>query len=84
MLKTPMGRNGLATDVADAVLFFATATRFITGQLLAVDGGLGPELGAGGWSGLHRACPAGDCGPRGKDGKSGPQIVGALLHAGFF
>ncbi len=41
VLKTPMGRNGLATDVADAVLFFATATRFITGQLLAVDGGLG-------------------------------------------
>ncbi len=39
--KTPMGRNGRATDVAEAVLFFATATRFITGQLLAVDGGLG-------------------------------------------
>ncbi len=39
--KTPMGRNGLAADVADAVLFFATTTRFITGQLLAVDGGLG-------------------------------------------
>lgn len=39
--KTPMGRNGRAADVADAVLFFATATRFITGQLLAVDGGLG-------------------------------------------
>ena len=40
-LKTPMGRNGSAEDVAAAVLFFATAPSFITGQLLAVDGGLG-------------------------------------------
>jgi 3-oxoacyl-[acyl-carrier protein] reductase/pteridine reductase len=39
--KTPMGRNGRAEDVAAAVLFFATAPSFITGQLLAVDGGLG-------------------------------------------
>jgi NAD(P)-dependent dehydrogenase (short-subunit alcohol dehydrogenase family) len=39
--KTPMGRNGSAEDVAAAVLFFATAPSFITGQLLAVDGGLG-------------------------------------------
>jgi NAD(P)-dependent dehydrogenase (short-subunit alcohol dehydrogenase family) len=39
--KTPMGRNGAATDVAQAVLFFATGPRFITGQVLAVDGGLG-------------------------------------------
>ncbi len=39
--KTPMKRNGRAEDVSEAVLFFATATRFITGQLLAVDGGLG-------------------------------------------
>jgi NAD(P)-dependent dehydrogenase (short-subunit alcohol dehydrogenase family) len=39
--KTPMQRNGTAADVADAVLFFATAPHFITGQLLAVDGGLG-------------------------------------------
>lgn len=39
--KTPMARNGRAADVAEAVLFFATATRFITGQLLTVDGGLG-------------------------------------------
>ena len=28
-------------DVAAAVLFFATAPRFITGQILSVDGGLG-------------------------------------------
>lgn len=39
--KTPMQRNGTAADVAAAVLFFATAPSFITGQLLAVDGGLG-------------------------------------------
>jgi len=39
--KTPMGRNGAANDVAQAVLFFATATQFITGQILTVDGGLG-------------------------------------------
>jgi NAD(P)-dependent dehydrogenase (short-subunit alcohol dehydrogenase family) len=40
-LKTPMQRNGRAEDVAAAVLFFATGPHFITGQLLAVDGGLG-------------------------------------------
>jgi NAD(P)-dependent dehydrogenase (short-subunit alcohol dehydrogenase family) len=39
--KTPMRQNGTAEDVADAVLFFATGPHFITGQLLAVDGGLG-------------------------------------------
>jgi NAD(P)-dependent dehydrogenase (short-subunit alcohol dehydrogenase family) len=40
-LKTPMQRNGRAEDVAAAVLFFATGPHFITGQLVAVDGGLG-------------------------------------------
>jgi 3-oxoacyl-[acyl-carrier protein] reductase/pteridine reductase len=39
--RTPMGRNGTAKDVAAAVLFFATAPHFITGQLMTVDGGLG-------------------------------------------
>jgi NAD(P)-dependent dehydrogenase (short-subunit alcohol dehydrogenase family) len=39
--RTPMQRNGSAEDVAAAVLFFATAPHFITGQLIAVDGGLG-------------------------------------------
>jgi 3-oxoacyl-[acyl-carrier protein] reductase/pteridine reductase len=39
--RTPMRRNGTAEDVAAAVLFFATGPHFITGQLLAVDGGLG-------------------------------------------
>ncbi len=39
--KTPMKRNGTAEDVAQAVLFFATSSEFITGQILTVDGGLG-------------------------------------------
>jgi NAD(P)-dependent dehydrogenase (short-subunit alcohol dehydrogenase family) len=39
--QTPMQRNGSDQDVAAAVLFFATAPQFITGQILAVDGGLG-------------------------------------------
>lgn len=39
--KTPMKRNGTVEDVAAAVLFFATAPHFITGQILTVDGGLG-------------------------------------------
>jgi 3-oxoacyl-[acyl-carrier protein] reductase/pteridine reductase len=40
-LKTPMRRNGSVEDVAQAVLFFAAGPHFITGQVLAVDGGLG-------------------------------------------
>lgn len=39
--KTPMERNGDASDVAQAVLFFAAGPHFITGQTLGVDGGLG-------------------------------------------
>jgi len=39
--QTPMGRNGSAADVAAAVMFFAAAPHFVTGQVLAVDGGLG-------------------------------------------
>ena len=39
--QTPMGRNGRGEEIARAVLFFATAPQFITGQILAVDGGLG-------------------------------------------
>ena len=39
--RTPMRRNGTAEDVAQAVLFFATGPGFVTGQILAVDGGLG-------------------------------------------
>jgi pteridine reductase len=39
--KAPMRRNGTADEVAAAVLFFAAGPAFITGQILAVDGGLG-------------------------------------------
>lgn len=41
--KTPMRRNGTAADVVRAVMFFATSPQFITGQVVAVDGGLGLE-----------------------------------------
>jgi NAD(P)-dependent dehydrogenase (short-subunit alcohol dehydrogenase family) len=39
--QTPMGRAGAASDIAAAVMFFAAAPHFITGQVLVVDGGLG-------------------------------------------
>lgn len=39
--QTPMQRNGTADDVAAAVMFFAAAPHFVTGQILVVDGGLG-------------------------------------------
>ena len=39
--RTPMRRNGTADDIAQAVLFFAAGPHFVTGQILAVDGGLG-------------------------------------------
>ena len=39
--QTPMQRNGQGEEVAAAVLFLAAAPQFITGQVLAVDGGLG-------------------------------------------
>jgi NAD(P)-dependent dehydrogenase (short-subunit alcohol dehydrogenase family) len=37
---TPAGRAGTGDEVAEAVSFFLTSTKFITGQLVAVDGGL--------------------------------------------
>jgi NAD(P)-dependent dehydrogenase (short-subunit alcohol dehydrogenase family) len=37
---TPAGRGGTPDEVAGAVLYFLKATEFVTGQLLAVDGGL--------------------------------------------
>jgi len=39
--QTPMKRNGTGEEVAAAVMFFAAAPKFITGQILTVDGGLG-------------------------------------------
>lgn len=38
--KTPMGCDGTPEDVVSAVLYFASAPHFVTGQVLAVDGGL--------------------------------------------
>lgn len=37
---TPACRAGTPEEIADAVVYFLTATKFVTGQLLAVDGGL--------------------------------------------
>jgi NAD(P)-dependent dehydrogenase (short-subunit alcohol dehydrogenase family) len=37
---TPAGRSGTPEEVAEAVLYFLNASDFITGQVLAVDGGL--------------------------------------------
>jgi NAD(P)-dependent dehydrogenase (short-subunit alcohol dehydrogenase family) len=37
---TPAQRAGTADEIADAVVFFLTTSNFITGQVLAVDGGL--------------------------------------------
>jgi 3-oxoacyl-[acyl-carrier protein] reductase/pteridine reductase len=37
---TPAKRAGTAGDIADAVVFYLSTTRFITGQITAVDGGL--------------------------------------------
>ena len=38
---TPAGRAGTADEIAEAVVYFLSATPFMTGQILAVDGGLG-------------------------------------------
>jgi 3-oxoacyl-[acyl-carrier protein] reductase/pteridine reductase len=39
--STPMKTNGSPEDVVSAIMYFAAAPHFITGQLLTVDGGLG-------------------------------------------
>ncbi len=38
--KTPACRAGTGDEIADGVLFFLQASNFVTGQILAVDGGL--------------------------------------------
>src|SRR5690242_3618511 len=38
--NTPAQRGGTPDEVADAVVFFLSASNFVTGQILAVDGGL--------------------------------------------
>jgi NAD(P)-dependent dehydrogenase (short-subunit alcohol dehydrogenase family) len=47
LAATPLRRAGTAEDVADAILFLASdLARFVTGQNLVVDGGLGlPQAG---------------------------------------
>jgi len=40
VLKTPLRRTGTPADIAAAVLHFAAAAPFVTGQIVAVDGGL--------------------------------------------
>src|SRR6202050_2902153 len=37
---TPVQRSGTPEEIADAVLYFINASNFVTGQVLAVDGGL--------------------------------------------
>jgi pteridine reductase len=37
--RIPMGRAGTPEDVAEAVLFFVSGSGYVTGQVLAVDGG---------------------------------------------
>jgi NAD(P)-dependent dehydrogenase (short-subunit alcohol dehydrogenase family) len=39
--RTPMKTNGAFQDVVNAIMYFATAPHFVTGQILTVDGGLG-------------------------------------------
>jgi 3-oxoacyl-[acyl-carrier protein] reductase/pteridine reductase len=38
--RTPACRAGTPDEIADAVMYFLTASNFVTGQILAVDGGL--------------------------------------------
>jgi len=38
--QTPACRSGTADEIADAVVYFLKASDYVTGQLLAVDGGL--------------------------------------------
>ncbi len=40
LAATPAGRGGTPGEIADAVVFFLKSTTFLTGQNLAVDGGL--------------------------------------------
>jgi NAD(P)-dependent dehydrogenase (short-subunit alcohol dehydrogenase family) len=38
--NTPAKRSGTPEEIADAVLYFMNASNFVTGQVLAIDGGL--------------------------------------------
>ena len=45
---TPAGLAGTGQDIAEAALYFLTCSRYVTGQVLAVDGGLSSHTGLGG------------------------------------
>jgi NAD(P)-dependent dehydrogenase (short-subunit alcohol dehydrogenase family) len=45
---TPSGRAGTGQDIAEAALYLLTCSRYVTGQVLAVDGGLSSYTGLGG------------------------------------
>jgi 3-oxoacyl-[acyl-carrier protein] reductase/pteridine reductase len=38
--NTPARRGGTPAEIADAVVFFLKSSNFLTGQILAIDGGL--------------------------------------------
>jgi NAD(P)-dependent dehydrogenase (short-subunit alcohol dehydrogenase family) len=38
--NTPAGRGGTPAEIAEAVVYFLRASNFVTGQILAIDGGL--------------------------------------------
>jgi NAD(P)-dependent dehydrogenase (short-subunit alcohol dehydrogenase family) len=38
--RTPAGRGGTPEEIAEAVVYFLKASEFVTGQVIAVDGGL--------------------------------------------
>jgi 3-oxoacyl-[acyl-carrier protein] reductase/pteridine reductase len=37
---TPARRGGTPAEIAEAVVYFLKASNFVTGQILAIDGGL--------------------------------------------
>jgi NAD(P)-dependent dehydrogenase (short-subunit alcohol dehydrogenase family) len=45
---TPARRAGTGQDIAEAALYLLTCSRYVTGQVLAVDGGLSSHTGMGG------------------------------------
>jgi 3-oxoacyl-[acyl-carrier protein] reductase/pteridine reductase len=38
--STPARRGGTPAEIAEAVVYFLKASNFVTGQILAIDGGL--------------------------------------------
>ena len=38
--NTPAQRGGTPAEIAEAVVYFLKASNFVTGQILAIDGGL--------------------------------------------